>query len=82
MKPKYRRSLLLLLLVAGCCVLPSCTGVADAYVKADRVTYDAIAPESLVYVAADPKLTAPEKERRGRTVETWRIRTETGEVKR
>jgi hypothetical protein len=44
------------------------------YVKADRLTYDAIAPEYLRYVDADPGLTQEQKDRRHRTVDTWNLR--------
>jgi hypothetical protein len=58
----------------------SCSGCATtldgAFARADRATYDAVAPEYAAYVAGDPKLTAEQRERRHRTVELWRLRVE------
>jgi hypothetical protein len=67
--------LLLMLLVAvgagggggGC--LPS-----QAYVAADRATFEAVAPAHLIYVAKDPDLDVEQKARRVRTIETWDLR--------
>ncbi len=52
---------------------------AGMYVAADRATYEAVAPEYLGYVAADPAMTADQKNRRRRTLETWRLRLEAAE---
>jgi hypothetical protein len=52
---------------------------AAAYVAADRATYDAVAPEYAAYVRADPTLDAESRDRRERTLETWRLRVESGE---
>lgn len=66
----------LLLSLAGCAAfrLPS-----PDYVKADRATYEAVAPEYSAYVAADPLLDAEQIARRQRTVATWRRRLESAE---
>ena len=50
-----------------------------AYVAADRATFQAVAPEYAAYVDADPALAEDERARRGRTIETWRLRVEAGE---
>ncbi len=62
--------------VAALVLLTGCEGisVADAYVKADRLTYDAIAPSYRAYVEADEKLDAPSKASRIRLLETWKLR--------
>ncbi len=57
-------------------ILSGCSGVSEAYVKADQLTHDAIAPEYLDYVAADPELDDAQKQRRARTVATWATRLE------
>ena len=49
-----------------------------AYVKADRATYDAVAPEYREYVEEDDTLTKEQKERRYTTVETWKERVGEG----
>lgn len=69
-----KRRLSALLLLALLCV--SCDGVSKAYVKADELTYDAIAPEYLKYVQADEALSDAQKKRRATTVDTWRTRIE------
>jgi len=61
---------------AGCASLES---PAAAYVAADRATYEAVAPEYAQYVSADPSLDDEQRQRRGRTLETWRQRVEAGE---
>jgi len=64
------RTVLLMLLVVAIC---SCT-TSEVYVKADKMTYDAIAPEYVKYVEADKKLDKDAKARRVRLVETWKKR--------
>ena len=64
----------LLALGLSACVSPSHT----AYVGADRLTFDAVAPEYLRYVEADPSLDGAAKERRKRTIESWRLRIKKG----
>jgi hypothetical protein len=68
--------LLLSLHCTGCSVL---TTPAGPYVAADRATYDAVAPEYRAYVANDPGLDEEQRARRGRTVESWRVRVESAE---
>lgn len=64
---------ILALILMAC--LQGCS-ISDEYVKADRLTFDAISPEYRKYIEADSNLSAEEKERRIRTVETWRLRLE------
>jgi uncharacterized protein YcfL len=66
-----KKYLLLLLIVPLACV--GCSAQKE-YVKADSITYDAIAPEYGVYVDADTKLDADQKARRKRLIESWALR--------
>lgn len=52
---------------------------SEPYRRADRLTFDAIAPEYSAYVAGDAGLSAKAKERRYRTLRTWDARSSTGE---
>jgi hypothetical protein len=61
------------LLLSVTALLGGCT-VQQEYVKADRLTFDVIAPRYLRYVEADPALDQEKKDRRKRTVESWRLR--------
>lgn len=71
-------------MMAALALLCGCEGisVADAYVKADRLTYDAIAPSFRAYVEADEKLDAPSKASRIRLLETWNLRIEANTKKK
>ena len=63
---------ILLLLLACCALLPSCAGGPDpTFVAASRAAHDAIAPEYLHYVDADPALTPEQRQRRHATVDRW-----------
>lgn len=55
--------------LAACGCAPS-----KAYVEADRLTYEAVAPEYLRYVEADPALSADQRQLRRDNVEAWAIR--------
>lgn len=68
---------LFLLLLAGCCATPDPT-----FVAASRATIDAVAPEYLGYVQADPALDAEQKARRVATIARWREAIEAREAKR
>jgi len=68
---KLAAAALVVAAITGGCVTP-----AGEYVAADAATYDAVAPEYLEYVDADPKLGPEQKASRRRTVETWRIRNQ------
>lgn len=59
---------LLLACLSGVC---GCATPEAAFVRAERATYQAVAPEYVAYVEADPALSDEEKERRRRTVRTW-----------
>lgn len=58
--------------------LASC-GVSDAYLKADRDTFEAIAPDYSKYVMEDKSLDAKDKEIFLRTVSVWEERIKTAE---
>jgi len=60
--------------IAALCLFATGCATSQEYVKADRLTFDAIAPAYLKYVEADTTLDADQKERRKRTVETWKLR--------
>ena len=49
----------------------ACTPPDAAFVRAERATFQAVAPEYVGYVRADPALTAEQRARRERTVATW-----------
>lgn len=61
-----------LLLLVTC----SCASPADAYVAADRATFDAVAPAHRRYVEADPTLDDAQKARRLAVLATWALRIE------
>lgn len=65
------------LLSAGCCATTDL--IRSDYTAADRATYEVIAPAYLEYVAGDADLTGDEKQRRARTIATWRLRLEQAE---
>ena len=67
-----------ILTLAALALLTGCEGisVADAYVKADQLPYDAIAPSYRAYVEADEALDAPSKASRMRLLESWKLRIE------
>lgn len=55
---------LVLLSVVGCAAPAS-------FLAAERATYNAVAPEYLDYVNADPKLDAAQKQSRRDTIQAW-----------
>lgn len=69
MKRASRWAVLFLVLTLGGCVT-----AADAYVDADRATYEAVAPEYLKYIEADATLNAMQKQIRRDNVAAWRVR--------
>ena len=84
----HHRTLRVLALVAtsaapfaagGCTAVQSLNAPGGTYVAADRATYEALAPEYAAYVAADPSLAPDERDRRTRTLQTWRMRIEAAE---
>jgi len=62
------RKLAVALLLCGGCVSPN--------TQAELETFNAIAPEYVIYVESDPELTQEQKQLRYDTVETWRRRVE------
>lgn len=77
------RCVLFLLLVFALLVLPSCTGGPDpTFTAASRATHDAIAPEYLGYVDADPTLSPEQRTRRHASIDRWREAIESREVRR
>lgn len=66
----------LLGLAVVCC---SCAGPAEAYVQADRATYEAIAPEYRAYVEADEDLDEAQVQRRIDLLSTWEARIRAAE---
>lgn len=62
------------LVTAALCLFAAGCALDKEYVKADRLTYEAVAPAYLKYVEADPALDQEQKERRKRTVATWKLR--------
>lgn len=60
-------------LSAGCC---NGELIRASYVSSDSSTYDAIAPYYMDYLKQDASLSEEERERRARTVTTWKIRVE------
>ena len=65
---------LLLIFVASC-------SVQDAYVEADKATYNVIAASYRAYVGTDSLLSADQKNRRIMLLESWRIRIQKAENK-
>jgi hypothetical protein len=64
----------------GCQSLPAALqSPSQAYVAADRATFNAVAPEYSAYVHSDPTLDDDSRARRDRTVQTWRARIESAE---
>ena len=61
------KRLLAAVLLVGC-------SPGAGYVQADRLTYDAIAPEYLEYVGEDAALSSSAKARRVDTVRSWNAR--------
>jgi len=64
------------------CAGATACNAAPAFVQASRATYDAIAPEYLGYVTADPVLSQEAKDRRALTVRLWDAAIQAGEAKR
>lgn len=78
-----RRVGLFLLLALVLMVLPSCAGGPDpTFTAASRATHDAVAPEYLGYVDADPLLTPEQRTRRHASIDRWREAIESREVQK
>ena len=70
-------------LAAALVVVLAFTGVGctpqEAYIAADRATYELIGPAYLAYVRGDAGLDADQVQRRERLIDSWRIRIEQAE---
>ena len=65
----------LALAFAGC----KATTLNEAYVKADRSTYDALSEDHRKYVDSDNSLDSDQKARRKLLLDSWRVRLEKAE---
>jgi hypothetical protein len=54
--------------------MAACSPVSRLYVEADRATFDAVAPEYLGYVQADPMLGSDQRNDRLETIRSWEAR--------
>ena len=72
--------ILLLLPLSQCIGCAALRPPAADYVAADRATYEAVAPEYVAYVRADPGLDAEQRDRRARTLATWDARLRAAEA--
>lgn len=72
------RKKLAVAVVALLCAV-SCTSPSNTYVMADRATFEAVAFEYEGYVNADDAMDQEAKDRRMRTIDTWRRRLESAE---
>lgn len=60
-------------------VFSGCSGLHASYVNADRLTYEAVAPEYRDYLEADTELSVDARERRLRTLNSWEARVAAAE---
>lgn len=74
MTKMFLRGLLVPCLVVVVATLLGGCAISKEYVAADQETFDAVAPEYLKYVAEDAKLDQAAKDRRARTVSSWKLR--------
>jgi len=67
-----------LLSLAALSLLSSCSGlsVSNAYLEADKMTYEAIAPDYRTYVEDDANLDEAAKAARIRLLNSWKMRLE------
>lgn len=80
---KRNRGVLFLLLAICLLLLPSCTAGPDpTFVAASRATHDAVAPEYLRYVDADPALSPEQRTRRHASIDRWNEAITSREVQR
>jgi len=63
----------------GVLALAGCSGLHTGYVRADRLTFEAVGKEYRGYVEADADLTTAERERRLRTLASWEARVRAAE---
>lgn len=64
----------LLICLLSVTILAGCAGVPKQYLRADRATYNAIAPEYRAYIRGDEKLSELQRAIRLETVTTWKAR--------
>lgn len=77
------RGVLFLLLFIFLMLTPSCAAGPDpTFVAASRATHDAVAPEYLRYVDADPALTTEQRNRRHASIDRWHEAITSREVRR
>ena len=69
----------ILSILAALLVLSLTSCIGNEYVKADRDTFDALAPAHRAYVESDTKLSEEQKDRRYRLLESWKVRIEKAE---
>ncbi len=67
---------------AALLVVAGCQGPSDAYVAADRATFDALAPDYIHYVTQDQSLNDDSRNRKLRTIATWQARLRAAEAAR
>jgi hypothetical protein len=67
-----------LALSTGCCATVDL--IRADYTKADRATFDAVAPAYEAYLDGDTTLDKDAKKRGKRTITTWRLRLEQAEA--
>lgn len=68
-----------LFLLAVAMVVAGCSSAdMKAYIEADKLTYDALAPEYLELVNESDKLDKDQKGRRKKLIETWKMRIDAG----
>lgn len=60
-------------------LLSGCQSVPKIYLRADRNTFNAVAPEYKEYIQNDTTLSEAQKELRFNTIETWDRRIESAE---
>lgn len=70
---RYKFALLVALFLSGA----GCAStVSGSYVKADRETYEAVAPEYVAYIDSDTTLKPEDKAIKKRTIKSWKQRLE------
>lgn len=68
-------------LVALLLLTAACAGSDPTFVSASRVTHDAICPEYMNYVNADPALSREQRQRRQATCDRWEEAIRTREAR-
>ena len=76
---KMKRITMVVIGVAILIGVAGCAGIDRSYVRADRLTFEAVAPQYERYVRSDESLDANEKENRLFTVDLWNRRIKEAE---